>query len=53
MHVLLMSDMDGDVTSRNNVRETFIQAQYRYEIGRHVKTSRGHVKDVSLPSGIV
>ena len=51
VHVLLMSDKDGDTTSKNYVRQTFIQAQFRYEIGRHVKTSRGHEKDVALPSG--
>ena len=43
--------MDGDATSKNYVRQTFIQAQFRYEIGRHVKTSRGCDKDVALPSG--
>ena len=46
-----MSGMDGDAGSKNYVRQTFIQAQYWYEIGRHVKTSRGHDKDVALPSG--
>ena len=51
MHVLWSSDIDGDATSKNYVRQTFIQAQYRHEIGRHVKTSRGHDKDVALPSG--
>ena len=47
-----MSDMDVDVTSKTYVRQTFIHAQFRYEIGRHVKTSRGHDKDVALPSRI-
>ena len=47
-----MSDMDGDVTSKTYIRQTLIHAQFRYEIGRHVKTSRGHDKDVALPSRI-
>ena len=51
MHVIWMSDMDGDATSKTYVRQTFIQALFRYEIGRHVKTSMGHDKDVALPSG--
>ena len=45
-----MLDIEGDTTSTNYVRQTFIQAQSRNEKKRHVKTSKG--KDVALPNGI-
>ena len=33
VHVLWISDMDGYATSKYYVRQTFIQAQYRYSKG--------------------